>query len=193
MWPRGLYTTGYNIPYHQIWWNHEATRCSFRISLVIWQAPWWKYLRSASQRSEWYLSEIILRHMKILAFSIIFPLQWWCLKSPSSWVFTQPFVRAQIKENIKAQRWPVNSPHKGAVTRKMLSFDDVIMQPHDRTGRGRSSSCVTGIYLSYAVSIMVVDGLAMQGVLTSSATQWWVQYIQTWWYPLIGILAVRVA
>ena len=25
-------------------------------------------------------------------------------------------------------RWPVNSPHKGPVTRKMFSFDDVIMQ-----------------------------------------------------------------
>ena len=185
--------TGYNIPYHQIWWNHEATRCRFRISWVIWQAPRWKYLRSASQRSEWYLSEIILRHMKIFAFSIIFPLQWRRLKSPSSRVFTQPFVRAQIKENIKAPRWPVNSPHKGPVTRKMLSFDEVIMQPHDRTGRGRSSSCVTGIYLSYAVSIMAVDGLAMQGKLTCSAMQWWVQYIQTWWYPLIGILAGRVA
>ena len=25
-------------------------------------------------------------------------------------------------------RWPVNSPHKGPVTRKMLPFDDVIME-----------------------------------------------------------------
>ena len=25
-------------------------------------------------------------------------------------------------------RWPVNSPHKGPVTRKMFPFDDVIMQ-----------------------------------------------------------------
>ena len=27
------------------------------------------------------------------------------------------------------RRWPVNSPHKGPVTRKMFLFDDVIMQP----------------------------------------------------------------
>ena len=26
-------------------------------------------------------------------------------------------------------RWPVNSPHKGPVTRKMFPFDDVIMVP----------------------------------------------------------------
>ena len=26
-------------------------------------------------------------------------------------------------------RWPVNSPHKGSVTRKMFPFDDVIMHP----------------------------------------------------------------
>ena len=54
-------------------------------------------------------------------------------------MFAQPFVQAQIKENIKALRhWPlwgefffhrspVNSPHKGPVTRKMFPFDDVIM------------------------------------------------------------------
>ena len=45
-------------------------------------------------------------------------------------------IRAQIKENIKVLRhWPlcgespgpVNSPHKGPVTRKMFPFDDVIM------------------------------------------------------------------
>ena len=47
------------------------------------------------------------------------------------------FVQAQIKENIKTpRRWlfegtsPVNSHHKGQVTRKMFPFDDVIMSPH---------------------------------------------------------------
>ena len=33
-------------------------------------------------------------------------------------------------------RWPVNSPHKGPVTRKMFLFDDVIMR-HDITGHLR--------------------------------------------------------
>ena len=28
-------------------------------------------------------------------------------------------------------RWPVNSPHKGPVTRKLFPFDDVIMAKHD--------------------------------------------------------------
>ena len=28
----------------------------------------------------------------------------------------------------RVHRWPVNSPHKGTVTRKMFSFDDVIMK-----------------------------------------------------------------
>ena len=32
----------------------------------------------------------------------------WRLKSPVSRMFTQPFIRAQIKENIKAPRhWPL--------------------------------------------------------------------------------------
>ena len=36
-----------------------------------------------------------------------------------------PFVRG-------IHRWPSNSPHKGPVTRKMFSFDDVIMIPISR-------------------------------------------------------------
>ena len=60
----------------------------------------------------------------------------WRLKSPASSLFTQPFIRAQIKENIKAPRhWPlceeftgdrspVNSPQKWPLTRKMFLFDD---------------------------------------------------------------------
>ena len=39
--------------------------------------------------------------------------QWarWRLKSPASWVFTQLFIQAQIKENIKAPRhWPLCGP-----------------------------------------------------------------------------------
>ena len=59
------------------------------------------------------------------------------LISPASRLFTQPFIQAHIKEGINAPRhcffcwgihqWPVNSPHKGPVTRKMIPFDDVIM------------------------------------------------------------------
>ena len=90
---------------------------------------------------------------KILSLYIYISLQWrhnwrWCL-SPASPLFTQPFSQAQIKENIKAphqwplcrgevgqlfiwgprvgiHRWPMNSPRKWPVTRKMFSFDDVI-------------------------------------------------------------------
>ena len=61
----------------------------------------------------------------------------WRLKSPAATLFTQPFIQAQIKKKFKSSaslafvrgihRWPVNSPHKGPVTRKMFLFDDVIM------------------------------------------------------------------
>ena len=59
------------------------------------------------------------------------------LKSPTSRLLTQPFIQAQIKGNINScaslvsvqgiHRWPMNSPHKGPVTRKMFPFDDVII------------------------------------------------------------------
>ena len=38
-------------------------------------------------------------------------------------------------------RWPVNSPHKGPVTRKMLPFDDVIMYQGCFTAQGQSRHC----------------------------------------------------
>ena len=49
---------------------------------------------------------------------------------------TQPLVQAQIKKHQSSTSlafmmginwWPVNSPQKGPVTRKMFSFDDAIM------------------------------------------------------------------
>ena len=69
----------------------------------------------------------------------IYSLQWrlvqwarWRLKSPAS-VFTQPFIQAQMKENIKALRhWPLwgeFTGDKGPIMREMFPFDDVIM--HD--------------------------------------------------------------
>ena len=55
----------------------------------------------------------------------------WRLKSPASRLFTQPFVQAQIKESSASlafvrglHRWPVNSPDKGPVMRKMFPYDD---------------------------------------------------------------------
>ena len=39
----------------------------------------------------------------------------------------QSFASLAFVRGIR--RWPVNSPHKGPVTRKMFPFDDVIMIP----------------------------------------------------------------
>ena len=48
----------------------------------------------------------------------------------------RPGIQAQVKKHQSSaslafvrgiRRWPVNSPHKGPVTRKMFPFDDVIM------------------------------------------------------------------
>ena len=55
-------------------------------------------------------------------------------QSQVSRLFTELFIHAQIKENIKASRhWPLcgeftgHSPHKWPKTRNMSPFDDVIM------------------------------------------------------------------
>ena len=38
-------------------------------------------------------------------------------------------------------RWPVNSPHKGPVTRKMFPFDDVIMTGYQNVAPGHQATC----------------------------------------------------
>ena len=62
------------------------------------------------------------------------------LKSPSSQLFTKPFVQVQIKENSSTSlvfvraihQWPVNSKHQRPVTRKKFSFLDAIMWVRSR-------------------------------------------------------------
>ena len=60
---------------------------------------------------------------------------WWRRKSSASRLFTQPFIQGadQRKHQSSASstfgrginRWPVNSSHKGPVTRKMFPFDEL--------------------------------------------------------------------
>ena len=59
------------------------------------------------------------------------------VKSPASRLFTQPFIQGADQRKHQSSvslafvrgihRWSVNSPHKGPVTRKIFSFDDVIV------------------------------------------------------------------
>ena len=84
------------------------------------------------------------------------------LKSPASRLLTSPCVQARIKENIKAprywpfvrgiHRWPVNSPHKGPVTRKMFPFHDVIMVVPEHTKVLRHQCWIADpVFLFYVV------------------------------------------
>ena len=77
-------------------------------------------------------------------------MSWWArwrLNSPASQLYTQLFIQGadQRKHQSSASlafvrgihRWPVNSSHKGPVTRKMFPFDDVIMSTKcSKFGRG---------------------------------------------------------
>ena len=93
------------------------------------------------------------------------------LKSPAYLLFAQPFVQAQIKENIKAPRhWPLwgNSPVTGefpaqrASHVEMFPFDDVIMVDvrvmflqWTRTQKRRHKAFFLSYYVQYCV---IFDG-----------------------------------
>ena len=67
------------------------------------------------------------------------------LKSLASRLFTKLFVQGSDQREHQSyaslafargiHRWPVNSSHKGPVTRKVFPFDDVIMIRHQGLGR----------------------------------------------------------
>ena len=60
---------------------------------------------------------VILNHR---SFNCLFNSLWWPTSKKHQWPHYWPFVRG-------FHRWPVNSPHKGPVTRKEHPFDDVII------------------------------------------------------------------
>ena len=82
---------------------------------------------------------------KVFRVTITMTSQWprWRLKSPAYRLFTQRFVQVQIKASLAfvrgIRRWPVNSQHKGPVTRKMFPFHGVIMCPGLHTGRWKQA------------------------------------------------------
>ena len=102
----------------------------------------------------WYLLMIDSFTVVVIGMSRIKPLVWKresiaCFILGASRLFTQPFIQGadQRKHQSSASlafvrgipRWPVNSPQKGPVTRKMFSFDDVIMNMFGEQDRARDS------------------------------------------------------
>ena len=54
-------------------------------------------------------------------------------------------------------RWPVNSPHKGPVTRKMFPFDDVSMESDTYDGPGCSFTCNLQWYIIMWIFLCKID------------------------------------
>ena len=94
------------------------------------------------------------------------PWQWvrWRLKSPSLWLFTVYSGADQRKHQIAASlafvrgicRWPVNSPHKGLVTRKMFPFNDAIMSTAaEYISHRLLTACHIDVSLKLSISYLV--------------------------------------
>ena len=95
----------------------------------------------------------------------------WRIKSPASWLFTSSVCSGadQRKHQSSAllalvrgiHRWPVNSPHKGPVKRKMYPFNDVIMA--DKPSHKDCSTRMIGIsrYKNVDVSFTSTQNIAL--------------------------------
>ena len=92
----------------------------------------------------------------------------WSLKSPASPVFTQPFIRAQIKENIKAPRHrlcagnspgAMISPHKWPLTRKCFHLMTSSCAYLNRAGQCLAPSVWANTYrLMRHIPVLVMVG-----------------------------------
>ena len=102
-------------------------------------------------RESLWRQHVVTDDTVVKCYDITVASQWasWRLKSLVSRLFAQAFVQAHVKENAKAprhwplhgeftgDRWgihrcPMDSPHKGPVTREMFPFDNVIMKSSDQ-------------------------------------------------------------
>ena len=78
-------------------------------------------------------------------------------------------------------RWPVNSPHKGPVMRKLFPYDDVIMYPHHlrwiRYLVGISSTEITFVTRRWHKPCLKAMGVSKVSITFSSTNQHWIANI----------------
>ena len=103
----------------------------------------------------------------------------WRLKSPASPLFTQQKHQssASLAFVMGIHRCPVNSPHKGPVTRKMFPLDDVIMiiAWHCRKwmGRLRTAFHILPVHVSLTELDFTVRVNINFYVIWNSIKAWW--------------------
>ena len=91
---------------------------------------------------------------------------------------SQAFVRG-------IHRWPVNSPHNGPVTRKMLPFDDIMITQtaHVRWARVFSILMIKAQHCTVTYKPNLLDGLVQE-------RSWWRHQMETF-SALLAITAPR--
>ena len=105
-------------------WSHYQTKI-FQNAVVIWKRYTVMECRQVTYISPWQLVPLQWRHNGRDGVSD---------HQPRDCLLNRLFRRRKHQSSPSLEmvrgihRWPVNSPHKGPVTRKMFLFDDVIMQ-----------------------------------------------------------------
>ena len=103
--------------YHCIVLGHETMKCAVSLAMYLCSYIPWNMLA--------VLLCFVL--MGLHCHIVITVTSWWArwrLKWPASWLFTQPVIQRKHQTSASLvfvrgiHRWPVNSPHKGPVTRK---------------------------------------------------------------------------
>ena len=98
---------------------------------------YWRFFRMRFPECNLYEFPWRFNRKSLLLITVTSQWAWWCLKQPASRLFTLTVYSGGDQRKHQSSTslafvwgihwWPVNSPHKWPVTRKMFPFDDVIM------------------------------------------------------------------
>ena len=144
----------------------ENIKAGFRVFPIAWRLHPISYAYGSYFILYWYNSFPISKWRIITMTS-----KWarWRLKSPDLRVFSGIYSVADHRKHQSSvplafvkgiHRWPVNSPHKGPVTRKMFPFDDVIMI-HQHCCNGVMTIMQLGNYVSRQNVSTYINWLAL--------------------------------
>ena len=130
--------------FHNVKWNHHISdKTSPEMCLTAWY--WWRIFRDLDNDLLCRVRKVCIHYNNVIMSSVASQIT--SLTIAYSTVYSRADQRkhqssASLAFVWRIHRWPMNSPHKWPVTRKMFPFDDVILKPHQTNHERVCDKCI---------------------------------------------------
>ena len=158
--------------YYVLWAILRSMRRHWTNNVIEWSATCnvlaWRQVRFLTGITIYHYSEVIMNAMasQITSFAIVYS----TVYSGTDQRKHQSSASLAFVRGI--HRWPVNSPHKGPVTRKMFPFDDLIMIWNLVNEWSHSSWSKSGKKFIYMHKEMTVSCYTLAYAETKRSSSW---------------------